>query len=475
MKIKAIIALTLAVAMPAMVSAAKPKKGQQVEAPVEESVVDDGAEPVITEECVMNVSLFNESVKNKQFADAWEPWWDTYQNCPNANKAIYTQGAKIVKWKYDNAANDAEKDQMRKLAIQLHDKRIRFFGTDPKYPTAYILGEKGVDYCLYYPEDPTPAYPWLKESVEKMGNQSKVDVLVSFFRVSYMKYKADGDAFADQFITDYSIVNGYLGAIAENPLNKNAAAAQSNMDQINVQFAASGAADCDKLDELNSAKVAASQNDIETLGKIVRLYKRVGCEESEVYFAASLASHKLQPTEESAYGCAKMCMKKGDYKQAIEYLQQAVQIDIDSQDEDEDQAKYNYLIAQIYLDNLKNYPACRDYCNKSLEALSENAPASMRSRCYLLIGMAYAASKPYSAAEVGGKAPILNKSVFWAAVDKFVKAKTVDPDCADAANKLIQSYSKYFPTKEERFDLPNEFGGATFRVGGWIQETTTVR
>lgn len=475
MKFNSIVALSLALAFPVLANAAKPKKGQPVETPVEEKVAVDEAEPVVTEECMVNVSLFNQSVKNKQYADAWDPWWETYQNCPNANKAIYTDGAKLVKWKYDNAADDAEKEAMRKLAIQLHDKRMRYFGDDPKYPTAYILGEKGTDYCLYYPENPIPAYAWLKESVDARGSESKIDVLVSLFRVSYMKYKAEGDSFADQFITDYSIVNGLLGNIANNPLNKNAAAAQSNVDQINVQFAASGAADCEKLDELYAAQVAANQDDLEVLGKIVRLYKRVGCEESEVYFSASLASNKLQPTEESAYGCAKMCMKKGDYRQAIEYLLQANQIDIDSNDGDEDQAKYNYLIAQIYLDNLQSYASCRDYCLRSLDALSENAPASMRSRCYLLIGMAYAASKPYSTAEVGAKANILNKTVFWAAVDKFNKAKSIDPDCADAANKLIQSYSKYFPTKEERFDLPNEFGGTTFRVGGWINETTMIR
>lgn len=476
MKKQAFLALAMAVAIPTLACAAKPKKGA-VETVAETQVAAaPEEEPTITEECVINVSLFNESVKNKQFQDAYEPWWETYQNCPNANKAIYTQGAKIVEYLYKKATDPVEKERLRKLAIDMHDKRIKYFGNDPKYPAAYVLGEKGVDYCLYYSEDPTPAYPWLKESVEKMGNKSKIDVLVSLFRVSYMKYKAEGDSFADQFITDYSIVNGYLNEIAKNPLNKNAAAAQSNADQINVQFAASGAADCNKLDELYATTVQNSQNDLEVLGKIVRLYKRVDCEESEVYFAASAASHKLQPTEESAYGCARMCMKKGDYRQAVEYLQQAIQIDIDAADEDEDQAKYNFLIAQIYMEQLKNYSSCREYCRKSLESLSETAPANMRSRCYMLIGMAYASSKPYSSDNMpAAKASILNKTVFWAAVDKFQKAKAIDPACAADADKLINAYSKYFPTKEEMFDLPGEFGGATFTVGGWIGESTVCR
>ncbi|MBR4460401.1 MAG: hypothetical protein IKS26_02730, partial [Paludibacteraceae bacterium] len=105
--------------------------------------------------------------------------------------------------------------------------------------------------------------------------------------------------------------------------------------------------------------------------------------------------------------------------------------------------------------------------NRSLEFVPNQG------RCYMLMGVMYAASKPYT--DGSAKAAILNKTVYWVAVDKFVKAKSVDPTCADDANKLISTYSKYFPTKEERFDLPGEFGGGTFCVGGWIGECTTVR
>ena len=73
------------------------------------------------------------------------------------------------------------------------------------------------------------------------------------------------------------------------------------------------------------------------------------------------------------------------------------------------------------------------------------------------------------------KAAILNKTVYWAAVDKLQYAKQIDPTCAEAANSLISSFSKYFPTKEDIFDLPNELGGATFVVGGWINEKTVCR
>ena len=60
-------------------------------------------------------------------------------------------------------------------------------------------------------------------------------------------------------------------------------------------------------------------------------------------------------------------------------------------------------------------------------------------------------------------------------MDKLIKAKQVEPEVAESVNSLISTYAKYFPSKEERFDLPGEFSGSTFTVGGWIGETTTIR
>ena len=53
----------------------------------------------VTEDCEMNVSLFHESVKQKNFADALEPWRATYKDCPSANediKEIYIKGLTFV-------------------------------------------------------------------------------------------------------------------------------------------------------------------------------------------------------------------------------------------------------------------------------------------------------------------------------------------------------------------------------------------
>ena len=57
-----------------------------------------GAEP---EKCKQNLSLFHESVKGKNYVDAYNPWLWSFENCPKASKLIYSDGLKIANDKYE--------------------------------------------------------------------------------------------------------------------------------------------------------------------------------------------------------------------------------------------------------------------------------------------------------------------------------------------------------------------------------------
>ena len=471
MKLKTLLVVALAAAVPVMSFAKKPKKVAE-ETPVEAQAALPEEDPVITEECVMNVSLFHESVKNKMYADAYGPWMEVYTTCPNANKSIYSDGAKIVEALYQAASDPAEKERLAKLAIEMQDKRIRFFGNDPKYPKAYILGEKGLAYVDFFGESKlTEARECLRQSVEGMGNSSKIMVLVKLVDVSYALYKQDPNGKAEQFISDYELASNALAEQAGNTNNKNAEIAGTQKDYVDNIFAISGAADCAKLDEIYAAVVKENISNLDMLQKIAKLYKRVRCTESEVYFAACEAAHKLQPTQESAAGCASMAAKKGDYEAAIAYYDQAIKLAM-VEDALEDVADYQYNAAFYCYNNLKKYAEARKYAQASIATLSGLGMNKGQGRCYIIIGMCYAATRLYGN---DAKGAILNKTVYWAAVDKFVKAKQIDPSVEAQASEFISTYSRYFPTKEERFDLPNEFSGSTYFVGGWIGETTAIR
>ena len=71
--------------------------------------------------------------------------------------------------------------------------------------------------------------------------------------------------------------------------------------------------------------------------------------------------------------------------------------------------------------------------------------------------------------------PVLMRCVYYAAIDKFAKAKAVDPSCAEEATSLINSYTAHLPGKEEVFMHPDVEKGKSFTIGGWIGETTVIR
>ena len=450
MKKVLLIALCFAIPM-AGFAQKKKKKGAEPEvvAPVVTTLSD--------EECMVNLSLFHESVKNKQYDEAYGFWLPVYQSRPDLNKAIYTDGTEILGHRYQQATDENVRKALRDSIMQLHDDRIKYFD-EARYPDAYVLGVKAMDYLTYFQEDELalPAYGWMKESVTALGAKAQITVLRKFVELSYNIYKSNTEQYGDQFLADYQLASAALEQIVAAG-GKNAEHATSQKAYVDRLYAASGAADCDQMDQMYASVVAESANDIEKLGSIMKLYRRLGCTESDVYFTAAEHAHKLQPTSESAAGCAQMCIKKGDLNGALEYYKQALSMVTN----DEDKADYLYRVANVYV-LLKNYQQGAAYAQQSLDVNPEDG------RCYLLMGICYASAKIYDD-------PILARSVFWVACDMFRKAKTVDPSCATDANKLIATYSQYFPSKEDVFFHKELNDGQPFRVGGWIGKTTTCR
>ena len=450
MKKVLLIALCFAIPM-AGFAQKKKKKGAEPEvvAPVVTTLSD--------EECMVNLSLFHESVKNKQYDEAYGFWLPVYQSRPDLNKAIYTDGTEILGHRYQQATDENVRKALRDSIMQLHDDRIKYFD-EARYPDAYVLGLKAMDYLTYFQEDELalPAYGWMKESVTALGAKAQITVLRKFVELSYNIYKSNTEQYGDQFLADYQLASAALEQIVAAG-GKNAEHATSQKAYVDRLYAASGAADCDQMDQMYATVVAESANDIEKLGSIMKLYRRLGCTESDVYFTAAEHAHKLQPTSESAAGCAQMCIKKGDLNGALEYYKQALSMVTDN----EDKADYLYRVANVYV-LLKNYQQGAAYAQQSLDVNPEDG------RCYLLMGICYASAKIYDD-------PILARSVFWVACDMFRKAKTVDSSCATDANKLIATYSQYFPSKEDVFFHKELNDGQPFRVGGWIGKTTTCR
>ena len=194
------------------------------------------------------------------------------------------------------------------------------------------------------------------------------------------------------------------------------------------------------------------------LKKITKILDKKDCTDSDLFFKATENLHRLEPTANSAKLMGIMYIKHKDYNKAVEYLKQAISL----YEDDMDRADAHYMLAVVYA-QIKQYLQGRSNCYETLKIRPNDGKA------YILIGDMYQAS-----AKDCGANDLTTKVAYWAAVDKYYKAKAVDPSVAEDANSKINTYSQYFPALETIFfyDLKK---GDTYTVGCWINETTTVR
>lgn len=416
--------------------------------------------PKETPECTLNMSLFYESAKIKNYADALQPWEEVYRDCPNMNKLIYTYGARIINWQIENATDATQKEALVDKLMKLYDDQIKYFGNDARNPKAWILGMKAYYHLLYRPQDINTPYPWLQESVKTLGYNSELLFVQQLFVNSYNKYQADPTSNREAFINDYLLCADILATNANNTALKNQSQFADMRDNVNSSFATSGAADCTQMENIYASKIEENKTNLEFLNSTMLLFKRVACTENNAYFKAALYAHNIAPTEESANGCGEMAYKKEEFTKAINYFIEAAKLASD----DKAAAAHYFKVAQVY-NKINNSVKSREYARLSLEKNPNQGNP------YILIGVLYAGSRGIF------DDATLNKTVFWAAVDKFIKAKQVEPtaEIIEKADDLIRTYSKYYPTKEEVFFQPDLGEGKSFFVGGWIGESTICR
>ncbi len=408
-------------------------------------------------ECASNLSIMKEYVEINMFDYAYDAWKYCYINCPGANKSIYIRGAKILKHKIENAENEETVNPYLDTLMQLYDQRIEYFDQE-----GYVLGWKGIDWLRYRPDEVKTGYDFLKKSIEISGAKSEEAVCVAFTQASNVLYKNNSHSASD-FISDYVQVSDLLNEkinmlSSSNKKLSDVEETKAALGNVEKMFAESGAADCEALLSIFTPKFKESPNDVELLKKITYLLDKTNCKESGLFAESSEALYKLESSAKAAYNLGSLFEVRKELDKAMDYYSKAAEQETNK----DDKALYYYKKALVAYKQ-KNYISAR---NNALEAIKFKPDFG---DAYILIGTAYAASSQSFSSEEFNKA-----TVYWVAVDKFIKAKNVDPSVADMANDLVRQYSALFPTKEEIF-FRSLTEGTDFTVEGWINETTKVR
>jgi tetratricopeptide (TPR) repeat protein len=406
--------------------------------------------------CVRNYTLYKEFHRQKNYSDALGPWNQTIRICPKFSTGIWSDGIKMFKYRIDKTDDLIQKEVLIDSMMWIYDQRIEYFGDNPRYPEGYILGNKGVALLKYRKENVLEGYEVLKRSIELQKKASKPPVLLTCMQASRQLFR-DGLIEAGQVLKDYELVMNQVDANRKDkPNDRLFGIAKAG---IETHFTKSGAADCDALVALYEPLMEEKRNDEEWLNKILNQLKKAGCTDGELFVETSEALYAVNPDAEAGHNLAIMFMRQEEFDKAAEYLEKAIEIGQDS----EELAKMYYELAHINFTNYKEYRTSRRLALRAIEVRPNWGDP------YLLIGQIYIAARQDIYEE-----DFDQSTVFWAAIDKFARAKAVDPEVADKANDMIRQYSKYFPTSETAFYYGLKEGEA-YKIAGWINESTKVR
>ncbi|MBW6459532.1 MAG: hypothetical protein K0B08_03070 [Bacteroidales bacterium] len=409
--------------------------------------------------CVMNISLYREFFKqwrasnyeNETIKDLINPWRWVLLNCPRGTQNTYIEGTRIMAYLIEKADNEELRNKYIDTLMLVYDQRIENFGRE-----GFVLGRKGVDLFSYRPEDTELIYKDLKRSVELEGDNSAAPVLVYYMRAAInmaREGKADSTIIFDAYEISTAIVDHNICKLQDKPEEKgNWEIVQNNLELLLEPFAT-----CTDLVAIFRKKFTETPDDIDLLKKITGMLDAKRCQTDPLYFETTKKLYQLEPSPQSAYLIGRMLFSEGKFAESIEYLKEAEKL------EDLAIVQQSYKIISEAYRTIKNYPAARAF---ALKAASLNPNDG---EPYLLIGDLYAET-----ARDCGDNDLTARVAYWAAVDKYIRAKQVDPSIADIADKRIAAYSVYFPSAETIFFYTLREGD-TYTVGCWINEDTRVR
>jgi len=404
--------------------------------------------------CIRNLSLYTEFEKQKNYDDALPYWRIAFRECPRSIKNIYIDGVKMYQSLINKEKDPDNKEKLIDTLLMIYDRRIENFGEKGN-----VLSRKAIDLLRYRRQDINAVkegYGYFTESIALRKEKSSAATLITYMTTTVTLFRGEK-------LTKEDVIQNYATAIdivdarlKKKPDDKLFNTAKKNIEEL---FEKSSTATCEDLISLFTPRCNENPNDIELLKKVTHLLDKTKCTDSQLFYEASESLYKLEPSAFSAYNLAVMSRNKKDYKKAAKYFKQAIELETD-----------NKLIARYYIElgdityrKLGNFSVARSYAYKAIETDETSGHP------YLLIGNIYVSCNGC------GEDDFERKAVYWIAVDKYKKAKLVDPALSEEADKYISIYARHFPDNETIFFYGYEEGDIFEINYCWINEKTIVR
>ena len=443
--------------------------------------------------CRINLSLYRESFKQNNYAEAYPQWKWVKDSCPMASKYIFTNGPVILDYliKEEEGKDSVKREEYIQELFDLFDLRIKCHPADE----GYVLGRIGVYMMKYREPEYKKAREYMEKSIELENTTSSPQVLDLYFRTTEVYMVRDNldkeilidaydkitevlDVMLDKAEIDLEKVMRQIynlqedldsGRISQEDYEatytdraKDSVKAENELRQLrnvsnNMNIRFSKHANCEVLVQIYSKKFEANRQDRRTLMQIIKFFpKAEKCTDNDLFISAVEELYKQTPTAKLAFFMGTAKYSKKEYREAVTYLEQAVEMF----EKESDIINAYMLMAECYR-QLKQYSTARETAYKVTRLNPNNGNA------YLFVGILYMETAASCGTDVPGAA-------YWAAADKFARAKALDPNIADEAQRQLNAASTRFPATATYFGLGLS-KGQSYRIDCWIGETTTIR
>ena len=415
------------------------------------------------DEVETNYVLYRDFLKAEEYNKAFELWQKVYAVAPAADgqrNTVYADGIYFYEYFMSQSQDAAKRKEYTDRIFELYDEIAKC------YPQGgYSEAIKGFDLYYKYKDRASKEeiYELFKQSMAKDGMKTN-DFIINPFTALLVELHQDGKV-SNEEAKEYE---QKIRELIANGLEKCKGTgcerwkiiegyAPVRLEAFEVE---KGFYDCAYYVDKYYPEFEENPQDCDVIRTVYSRLNWGGCDTGNEKMKKLIATGNELCVEESDLELAYEALRNGEYKKAIELFEKAEK-DVEST---EKKAKIILTIAKIYHAHLKNFSKARQYARQAAKVNPNWGDP------YLLIGRLYASSGPLCGPGRGWDSQI----VVWPALDMWNKAKRVDPNAAAEANKWIGRYRQYMPKKEDVF-IRNLSVGSSFRVGCWIQETTTIR
>lgn len=407
-------------------------------------------------------------VMAEMYHEALPFWTHCYKNAPAGTKKHFRDGIKIYKAFLAVETDETKKQEYLDMIYNLYDRSVQCFENE-----GYTRTRQLSDMFYYFGASQDDIHTLAKKIIGMEGNETESVVLLPLMSSAvylFQQEKINQVELLDIRQQIQTIIDHNTTAQTEGKIKALYIDAQA---QVDAQLASVETGfDCSYYRPAIVAKYEADPNNMDVCVAVRQelidrycgeddplvqeITAKIKASNQQIRVAKKEKERVLNEKLNSPSRKAREAFQAKNYPEAIRFFEAAI---AESSDTDK-QADYHYFIAVSYLNMDKNSQA-RTHARKAT-ALRANW-----GKPFIIIGKAYLNG-------ACGSNDWDKPLCYMAGVDKFRKAKSIDPSVSADADILIRKYDGNYPTKEAAHSRTKKDGDRV-NTGCWINETVTLR